>query len=542
MADSRSDGAVLYLNGRVWAGAGHEPGDQTAIAVSDSRIVAVGKGADLADRFPRAHRIDLQGRTVIPGLIDAHSHAIRGGATWTQELHWDGLRTREAALATIAAAASSAPAGAWITVIGGWHQTQFNGGWLPTRLELDEVAPGHPVYVQSLYEVGVANSRASAAANLADAAAGMAGLIDLDQQGDPTGSVRGLPAYNLFLAAAGMPTPDQQVESTRRMFRDFAALGLTGICDPGGFGMAPEKYDAIYELWRRGALDVRTRMYLSATDAGQEYDQVREWLRFEHRGFGDDWLRVTGIGEVVHLGCHDFEGLTDFWIEDDALEELFRISSLVASRGWPLHIHAVLDDSIGRILDCWERANAVTPIGALRFSIAHADQIGPTNIARLKALGVGIVLDARQVFRSGASQAAWGVDAMGNVPPLRDLTEAGVPLGLGSDATRASSHNPWLTLGWMVAGRSLDGSSQRDARHLATRAEALDLHTRGSAWFSFDEGNRATLAAGRLADFAVLSDDYFTVETDEIARLHAELTVAGGRVSFSSGLLGQATD
>jgi predicted amidohydrolase YtcJ len=306
--------------------------------------------------------------------------------------------------------------------------------------------------------------------------------------------------------------------------------------------MTPEKYDAIYELWRRGELDVRTRMYLSATDAGQEYDQVRDWLRFAQRGFGDHWLRVTGIGEVVHLGSHDFEGLTDFRIEDVAFEELFRISSLVASRGWPLHIHAVLDESIGRILDCWERVHAVTPIDGLRFSIAHADRIGPKNIARLRALGVGVVMDARQTFRSGASQAAWGGESLRAVPPLQDLVDAGVPLGLGSDATRASSHNPWLTLWWLVAGRSLDGSSQRDGRHLATRARALDLHTRGSAWFSFDEGQRGTIAEGRLADFASLSDDYFSVETDEIARLHAELTVVGGRVSYSSGALAEATD
>jgi predicted amidohydrolase YtcJ len=542
MSDWLAEETVLYVNGRVWAGAGHRPGERSAIAVSGARISAVGDASELMNRFPNATTVDLLGHTVIPGLIDAHNHAIRGGATWTRELHWDGLRARDAALATIADAAHTLPAGSWICAIGGWHQTQFEGGWMPTRTELDAVAPNHPVYVQSLYEVGVANTRAISDARLAEAVERLHGLVELDATGAPTGTVRGLAAYNLFLAAAGMPTPAEQVEGTRRMFRDFAALGMTGICDPGGFGMAPEKYDAIYELWRRGQLDVRTRMYLSATDSGQEYDQVRAWLRFAQRGFGDDWLRVTGIGEVVHLGCHDFEGLTDFAIDDDSLEELFRISSLVASRGWPLHIHAVLDESIGRILDCWERVHAVTPIDGLRFSIAHADRIGARNLARLRALGVGVVLDARQAFRSGASQAVWGADALRSVPPLRDLSVAEVPLGLGSDATRASSHNPWLTLWWLVAGRSLDGSSARDGRHLAERAQALDLHTRGSAWFSFDERDRGTIAVGRLADFATLNDDYFAVETDEIASLHAELTVVGGRVSFSSGLLAEPTD
>ncbi|HMH58106.1 MAG TPA: amidohydrolase family protein, partial [Galbitalea sp.] len=501
MSDWQPEETVLYVNGRVWAGAGHQVGENSAISVSGSRISAVGDDSELTDRFRDATRVDLEGHTVIPGLIDAHNHAIRGGATWTRELHWDGLRTRDAALATIAEAASVLPKGSWICAIGGWHQTQFQGGWLPSRAELDAVAPNHPVYVQSLYEVGIASTRAIHDAGLSGAMDRLPGLVELDAAGSPTGMVFGLPAYNLFLAAAGAPTPDEQVEGTRRMFREFAALGMTGICDPGGFGMAPEKYGAIYELWRRGELDVRTRMYLSATDSGVEYEQVRDWLRFAQHGFGDDWLRVTGIGEVVQLGCHDFEGLTDFAIDDEALEELFRISSLVASRGWPLHIHAVLDDSIARILDCWERVHAITPIDGLRFSLAHADRIGASNIARLKALGVGVVMDARQVFRSGASQAVWGADSLRSVPPLHDLSDAEVPLGLGSDATRASSHNPWLTLWWLVAGRSLDGSSERDGRHLAARAQALDLHTRGSAWFSFDEGTRGTIAAGLLADF-----------------------------------------
>jgi hypothetical protein len=130
---------------------------------------------------------------------------------------------------------------------------------------------------------------------------------------------------------------------------------------------------------------------------------------------------------------------------------------------------------------------------------------------------------------------------MCTVPLLADLVEAGIHLGVGSDATRASSHNPWLSLWWLIAGKSLDGSSQRDRRHLLSRAKALDLHTRGSAWFSSDEQLRGTLEPGRLGDFAVLNEDYFAVPTEEIPQLHSELTVVGDRVSYSSGLLAEAT-
>jgi predicted amidohydrolase YtcJ len=185
--------------------------------------------------------------------------------------------------------------------------------------------------------------------------------------------------------------------------------------------------------------------------------------------------------------------------------------------------------------------NQTTPIDSLRFSLAHGDRIGPRNIQRLKALNIGVELDARQVFRSAASQSVWGAESMRTVPRLADLLESGINLGVGSDATRASSYNPWLSLWWLIAGRSLDGSSQRDERHLASREQALDLHTRGSAWFSFDEHVRGTLKPGALSDFTVLSDDYFTVDVDAIPQLRSELTVAGDRVTYSSGQLADAT-
>jgi predicted amidohydrolase YtcJ len=539
MAQSPSRQVTIYDNGKIWPGMASPASE--AMATADGHVAALGTGRDLGARFPEATRVDLLGRTLIPGLTDAHNHAIRGGATWARELHWSVLRTRDEALASIREAAARTPEGTWISAVGGWHQTQFEGGWLPSRAELDEAAPRHPVYVQSLYEVGIANSRAITAVHLDSAAKRMPNLVAVDAAGEPTGTVTGLAAYNLFLTAVGAPTAEEQVIGTRAMFREFAGLGLTGICDPGGFGMTPETYDAIYALWDRGQLDVRTRMYVSATDVGKEFEQIEGWVRHAHRGFGDAWLSVTGIGEIVHFGCHDFEGLDEFAITDDAAEELYRISCIVAARGWPMHIHAVMDESIDRILDCWERVNQTTPIGALRFSLAHGDRIGPRNIQRLKALNIGVELDARQVFRSTASQSVWGAESMRTVPRLADLLEAGISLGVGSDATRASSYNPWLSLWWLIAGRSLDGSSQRDSRHLASREQALDLHTRGSAWFSFDEQVRGSLAPGMLSDFTVLSDDYFTVDVDAIPQLRSELTVAGDRVTYSSGLLVEPT-
>jgi predicted amidohydrolase YtcJ len=181
MAQSPSREVTIYHNGKIWPGTASPVSE--AIATSDGHVAALGTGRDLGARFPEATHVDLAGRTLIPGLIDAHNHAIRGGATWARELHWSVLRTRDEALASIREAAATTPEGTWISAVGGWHQTQFEGGWLPSRAELDEAAPRHPVYVQSLYEVGIANSRAITAVHLDSAAKRMPNLVADDAAG-----------------------------------------------------------------------------------------------------------------------------------------------------------------------------------------------------------------------------------------------------------------------------------------------------------------------------------------------------------------------
>ncbi len=298
------------------------------------------------------------------------------------------------------------------------------------------------------------------------------------------------------------------------MFADLNAAGLTGVVDPGGFGMPPESYDPLFDLWRAGELTVRMRLYVSAVNPGQETSQLEGWLRHAQTRFGDDMLRMVGVGEVVHFGCHDFEGLEPFRLTDQNYQELLIITRQVAERGWPMHIHAGLDSTIDRILDAWESVHRQIPLDQLRFSLAHADTISPRNIRRLAALGAGVVADDHQVFRASASAGCWGADAMASVPPLGDLLEAGVRIGAGTDATRASSYSPWLSLWWLHEGRSLDGTVQRAPRHRLSRRQALEAYTRGSAWFSFEESDRGHLHPGARADLAVLSDDYFTVPAD----------------------------
>jgi predicted amidohydrolase YtcJ len=243
----------------------------------------------------------------------------------------------------------------------------------------------------------------------------------------------------------------------------------------------------------------------------------------------------------VHFGCHDFEGLEPFEISDADCSEFEEISRQTARHGWPMHVHAVLDHSIDRILDCWEKVNAEVPLAGLRFSLAHADCIGARNIARLRALGAGVLLDDHLVFKAEASARVWGEEAIHRAPPIGDLLAAGIPLAAGTDATRASSYSPWLSLWWLVTGRSLDGVDRRAPEHRLTRVQALTAYTSGSAWLSFEEDDRGHLRPGARADFAVLDRDYFTVEEDQIPSLTSVLTVVGGAVAHSSGAVAGVT-
>lgn len=535
----------IFLNGLIWPGPGRggDGPEPTALAVRDGKVQAYGSDDEIQQLAgPGTTVTDLGGRRVIPGLIDGHMHAVRGGATWSSELRWTDMPDLPTALAAIDAATKQAAPGEWIRVVGGWHPCQFPENREPTRAELDAIAPDHPVYVQALYEVAVLNSAALRAANInADTADPPGGHIERDPAtGEPTGRVFGMGAFNRVLGVIAPATPEQEQQSTAAMLADLHALGLTGIVDAGGFGMPAERYLPLFGLWRDGGLTMRMRLFLSATDPGHEFDQLEAWMQHTPPRFGDPMLRFLGIGEVIHFGCHDFEGLEDFTISADAADELYRISLRAAENGWPMNIHAVLNESIDTVLDCWEAVNEQIPLNGLRFSLSHGDRMSIRNLRRLRALGAGVVLDDHQVFKAEFSEAAWGAGSMADTPRVAEMIGAELPIAAGTDATRACSHNPWLSLWWLIAGKSADGVQRRDVRHRMSRERALECYTLGSAWLSFEETTRGTLAPGAHADFAVLDEDYFTVPEERIQRLRSELTVVGGEVVLTTGKLGPA--
>lgn len=524
----------------TFADPGTGPAEATAVAIAGGRIVAVGSDDDLAPYAAlAADVIDLDGRRVLPGLNDSHIHAVRGANSWSRSLHWEGVTSVDEALRSVREAAASRPAGEWISVVGGWHRSQFAEGRIPTRDELDEAAPGHPVYVQELYDVGVLNSAGLAACGLSDASEDPArGHLDRDDDGHLTGRLHGVGAFAGPIARALAADAAESERGVREMAAEFARHGLTGVVDGGGLLVTPRDYDPIYAVWRSGELGLRARLFLSAWTRGGEVADIDALTTLVQPDAGDDLLRVVGVGEIPHLGCHDMEGLDPFTVPDAAFEELVAVVRLCALRGWRMSVHAVLDATLGRILDAWERVEEETGLVAGRgWSIVHADEASRGNLERLARLGAGILVQNRLVLKGGDYVETWGAEATRMAPPIGVMRELGIVIGGGTDATRANWFSPWASIWWLVTGATLDGRGERDAAHRLDRHDALASYTRDAAWFTGEQGHRGRILPGYDADLCVPSIDPYSCTDDELRHIVSDLTILAGRVTHRSPAL-----
>lgn len=532
---------LLLHNGQIWpGGSAPVPGDgPEAILLSGGRVRALGTLTHV-ERFASAAttRVDLGGRRVIPGLIDSHIHAVRAGLAYIDELDWTLYRDLDAALKSVSDLAAVHPAGQWIAGLGGWHPTQFKQRRMPTKAELDAAAPDHPVFVHPLYgyeDFGVLNSAALTKLGWEGRCVDPAGgVLHRDGSGAPDGRLSGLEAYQHINRAIIQPSLERAVDSTVAFLERLSALGITGIVDAGGLGMRPDRYHAIRLARAQGRLPLRVRLNLCATTPGSEAEELDTWRQFLDPGFGDEWLSVLGLGEMLLLGCHDWEGMAPFEISDESFEKFVAICLEGARSGWPHTIHAILDTSITRILDALERVNQQVPLAPLRWNLCHVECLTEANVRRIADLGIGVAFQGRMLHKASVCADRWGEEAVVNGPPLGALVRAGVPIGAGTDSTRGASYNPWHALSWFITGIPWDGGPRRAEEHLLSRADALNAYSHGSAWFSFEEQDRGHLRQGASADLAVLSDDVFTIDESEIAEITAELTICGGFVMHHS--------
>jgi predicted amidohydrolase YtcJ len=254
-------------------------------------------------------------------------------------------------------------------------------------------------------------------------------------------------------------------------------------------------------------------------------------------GEGNAYYRMNGAGEMLAFSAADFE---DFLEPRPDLvptmeQELKDVVTLLVHNRWPFRLHATYDESITRFLNVFEAVNREVPFSGLHWFFDHAETITPENIERVKALGGGVAIQHRMAYQGEYFIDRYGTNAAAQSPPITRLLEMGVPVGAGTDGTRVASYNPFVSLYWLVTGRTVGGTQLYPESNRLSRMEALRLYTVGSAWFSNEENTKGALVPGQFADLAVLSADYFSVPEEHIKRLESVLTVVGGKVVYGTG-------
>ena len=500
-----------------------------ALAVREGRIVAVG-GNDAVEALvgSATRRLDAGGRTVIPGLIDSHIHAVRAGLTYATEVNWIGARTIGEAMDRLRQAARARP-GSWIIVAGGWSELQFAEKRRPSMAEVMSAVPDNAAYIQLFYSAVLMTPKAQEALGISAGRLPAGIMAESAASGEATGWFTGtIVSISALFDRLPRPSFEDNVAGTQQFFTELNRLGVTGVVDPGGFSIYPSHYAALQKLWRDKSLSVRVAFSLFAQNVGAEFEEYKNLTQFLPMGYGDDMLRFNGIGERITAGMYN-NNAPDAAAKDKFLE----IIRWAAKQGLSVTIHWPEDKSVHQLLDLYEEVNKETPIAPLRWSIAHLDNVSSETIVRMKALGIGWTMQDA-LYLGGDRIVAQAGDAARRMPPIVTALRAGLHVGAGTDAHRVASYNPFVALQWMLDGKTVGGLSTRGPDETPSREDALRLYTVGSAWFCFDEMRRGTLENGKLADFVILNQDFMSVPVEQIGATASLLTVVGGKVVYAT--------
>jgi len=508
----------------------------TAVAIKDGKFIALGLDNDVLKLSgTNTKLIDLKGKRAVPGINDSHIHLIRGGLNYNLELRWDGVPS------LMKEQVDRTPHPQWVRVVGGWSEFQFAERRMPTLAEINAIAPDTPVFILHLYDRALLNAAALRAVGYTkDTPAPSGGTIERDSKGNPTGLLIASPnAMILYSTLAKGPTLpyEEQVNSTRHFMKELNRFGITSVIDAGGgFQNYPDDYKVISDLHREDQLTVRIAYNLFTQKPKHEYEDFQQWIDSVPLHQGDEMYRHNGAGEMLVFSAADFE---DFLqprpdLGENMEAELEKVVRLLVSNRWPFRLHATYNESISRFLDVFEKVNRDTPFDGLAWIFDHAETIDERNIERTKALGGGIAIQSRMAYQGEYFADRYGATAAEQTPPVKKMLAMEVPVGGGSDATRVSSYNPWVSMYWLTAGKTVGGLQIYQNSRL-DRLTALQLYTKGSAWFSQEQQKKGDIAVGMLADLTVLNNDYFTVEDESIKEIESELTIVGGKIVYADG-------
>ena len=489
-----------------------------AVTIRNGRFVAVGDTAPAAAAGART--IDLRGRTVVPGIIDAHNHFVNLGNRPGYHVVIENAASIAEIQKTLAARRANVPQGEFITAMGGWHTNQFQERRLPNRAELDEAVSDRPVFLlQAFNGPSVTNSMGKKFFEAEP------NPVSVDDAGAIAGGIQSTTA---LFKLRQRQTLEDKMRSTMDAWAYSAGLGLTthldqvGLASPGP--LTPNQalaafdhfrmYDAWRELHRQGKTYIRLQTNFLHNQNDKALPELRERLKNQYPFFGSDMMMTGGIGESAAPG----DGTGEVWLE---------AQRLVAQARWRNENHALTLAAFENEIAGYEKVNAEFNITDLRWVISHIPFATPALLQRLKALGAGAQLTGWR-YLQGTMQ--------NNGSPFKMVLESGIRAGMHSDSVHISPLNPWLHIYYATTGVNALGQLINDGQQIS-RQDALRLYTRENGWFLRMEDRLGSIEPGRLADLAVLSDDYLTVTDEQLKRVRSVLTVVDGKIVYDAGVL-----
>src|SRR5215471_1162581 len=536
VAQPRPSADLILSNGKV-ATLNARSDFAEAIAIKDGRVLAVGSNTDIAaNKGPSTRVIDLQGRTVIPGLQDSHVHVSGIGASTFTDAQIGGARSIVEILDIIKEAAEKKTPGEWVTVSSDLRLIRIKEKRYPTKAELDSVAPNNPALVPTGH-MSTANSAALKAAKITrETANPTGGVIHHDAKGEPDGV---LEEQASGLVASLVPERkvdvSQAIENAQKRLVSF---GFTSVREPG---VSHDVLESYRKLEREHRLLLRSSVLLRpAGNTESIVRQIESWK--DEVGKGDDMLRVWGIklsldgglvltnAGLMHEPYLDKPGYRGI---QQIPTDIYNRAVAAANRvGFPVATHATGDAGIDIASDAYAKASAERDIRGRRFSVEHDDLPTPHALAVQKQYGIIASIQPSQMTTAPAVLLdQLGKKRMDTFLPYQTFKKEGIVMAGGSDSP-AFEVNPYVGLWSAVARKVTAAEVVVNAPQALSREDALKIYVQGGAYLTFDENNKGSIEPGKFADLTVLSDDYFTIPVDKILEITPLYTIVAGKVVY----------
>ena len=534
---------LVLLNGKIIT----VDGDFTiaeAVAVRDGRIMAVGSNEEVKRYIAEETEvIDLEGKTVLPGLIDSHIHLLSLGLT----MFWINcstppMRSIRDIVEAVRERAKELGPGEWI--IGrGWDQSKLEEHRFPNRWDLDEAAPNNPVYlIRTCGHVVVVNSKALEIAGIdRDTPQPEGGVIVKDEDGEPTGVLLERPAFWLVQRHIPQPSFERKVEAIKRACRALNEVGITGVIEPG---ITAEDMRAYQRARAEEGLTVRVNMMLRGVEGDEPLEESLKRIRdFPlSTGFGDEMLRFLGLKLVIDGGIggrtallrEPYEGEPDnYGVQTMPLEKLQRLIDEANLHDMTVGVHCAGGRAIDLVLKAFEETDRKRRIKGRRFTLIHAYLPSEENFEQCRRLGVVVASQPSFLYylgdsfyeNVGAERASWA-------KPHRAWIDHGIVVAAGTDSP-VTHYNPFVSL-WAAITRRTEGGRQLGGEQCVGREEAIRMYTINAAYLSFEEHLKGSLEPGKLADIIVIDRDILTCPIDEIKSIKVLRTILGGKTVYEA--------